>query len=131
MFLPFTHRSQSFPLQGFHETAYSNFSNVPFPLMHYILQTLGLRPLRVFRLVLIESVLLSTLGGILGVAGSAWLLSSSGMSVAAEGVTIAFQPSFALAIRGVLLAVAVGILAGLAPGWHASRADIVTALRHA
>ena len=98
---------------------------------HAVLQTLGLRPLRVFRLVLIESLLLSTLGGILGVAGSALLLSSSGMSVAAEGVTIAFEPSLTLALQGVLVAVVVGILAGIAPGWHASRAEIVPALRHA
>ena len=98
---------------------------------HAVLQTLGLRPLRVFRLVLIESILLSTLGGILGVAGSALLLSSTGMSVAAEGVTIAFEPSLLLAIQGVLVAIAVGILAGLAPGWHAAQAEIVPALRHA
>lgn len=98
---------------------------------HAVLQTLGLRPMRVFGLVLTESLLLSTLGGILGVVGSAILLSSSGMSVAAEGVTIAFEPSLVLAIQGVVVAIAVGILAGLAPGWHASRTEIVPALRHA
>jgi len=98
---------------------------------HAVLQTLGLRPQRVFRLVLIESLLLSTLGGLLGVAGSTLLLSWSGMSVAAEGVTIAFQPSLALALQGVLVAVVVGILAGIAPGWHAARTEIVPALRHA
>ena len=98
---------------------------------HAVLQTLGLRPLRVFRLVLIESVVLSTLGGILGVVGSVLILSSTGMSVAAEGVTIAFEPSTVLAIQGLLVSLAVGILAGLAPGWHASRTEIVPALRHA
>ncbi len=98
---------------------------------HAVLQTLGLRPLRVFRLVLIESLLLSTIGGVLGVAGSTLLLSLSGMSVAAEGVTIAFEPSLALAIQGVLVAVGVGVLAGIAPGWQASNAEIVSALRHA
>lgn len=97
---------------------------------HAVLQTLGLRPLRVFRLVLAESLLLSTLGGILGVAGSALLLSLTGMSVSAEGVTIAFEPSFVLAVQGVLVAIAVGMLAGLAPGWQASRTEIVPALRH-
>ena len=98
---------------------------------HAVLQTLGLRPLRVFRLVLIESLCMSTLGGILGVAGSMLLLSSTGMSVAAEGVTIAFQPSLTLAVQGVLVAIVVGVLAGIAPGWHASRTEIVPALRHA
>ena len=98
---------------------------------HAVLQTLGLRPLRVFGLVLTESLLLSTLGGILGVAGSVLLLSSTGMSVAAEGVTIAFEPSVMLAVQGVLVAVIVGILAGIAPGWNASQTEIVSALRHA
>jgi putative ABC transport system permease protein len=98
---------------------------------HAVLQTLGLRPLRVFRLVLIESVVLSTLGGVLGVAGSVLVLSCTGMSVAAEGVTIAFEPSAVLAIQGVLVSLIVGLLAGLAPGWQASRAPIVPALQNA
>lgn len=98
---------------------------------HAVLQTLGLRPLRVFRLVLVESLLLSTFGGLLGVTASTLLLSTTGMAVAAEGVTIAFEPSLVLAIQGVLVALSVGIVAGLAPGWHASRTEIVPALRHA
>lgn len=98
---------------------------------HAVLQTLGLRPLRVFRLVLIESLLLSTIGGIMGVAGSTFLLSMSGMSVAAEGVTIAFEPSISLALQGFGVALGVGILAGIAPGWQASNTKIVQALRHA
>lgn len=97
---------------------------------HAVLQTLGLRPLRVFVLVLTESLLLSTLGGILGVLGSTLLLSSSGMSVAAEGVTIAFEPSLVLALQGILVAIIVGILAGIAPGWQASRTEIVPALKN-
>lgn len=98
---------------------------------HAVLQTLGLRPWRVFRLVMLESLLLSTFGGILGIAAGAALLSASGMSVAAEGVTVAFEPSAALVIQGVAAAVIVGLLAGVAPGWHAARTPIVPALRHA
>ena len=98
---------------------------------HAVLQTLGLRPLRVFSLVIIESLLLSTLGGILGVLGSTLLLSSAGMSIAAEGVTIAFEPSMVLATQGIVVAIVVGLLAGLAPGWHASQTEIVPALNHA
>jgi putative ABC transport system permease protein len=98
---------------------------------HAVLQTLGLRPLRIFGLVITESLLLSTLGGILGVVASALLLATTGMAVAAEGVTIAFQPSLGLAIQGIGIAIGVGILAGIAPGLQASRAEIVPALRHA
>jgi putative ABC transport system permease protein len=78
---------------------------------------------------MIESWLLSSLGGLLGVAGASLLLVSTGMSIAAEGVTIAFEPSLSLAIRGIVVTTIVGILAGLAPGWQAARAEIVPALR--
>jgi putative ABC transport system permease protein len=98
---------------------------------HAVLQTLGFRPLRVFRLVLTESTLLSTLGGGLGVIAGLSFLAWSGMSIAAEGVTIAFRPSWEIALQGLIASVAVGILAGLAPGWQAARTEIVSALRHA
>lgn len=98
---------------------------------HAVLQTLGLRPLRVMRLVLLESFVLSAAGGLLGVLGSTVILFSTGMSVAAEGVTIAFEPSLSLAFQGMTVALAVGLLAGLAPAWQASRTEIVPALRHA
>ncbi len=98
---------------------------------HAVLQTLGFRPLRVFRLVLTESTLLSTLGGGLGVLAGLSFLAWSGMSIAAEGVTIAFRPSWDIALQGLIASVAVGILAGLAPGWQAARTEIVSALRHA
>jgi putative ABC transport system permease protein len=98
---------------------------------HAVLQTLGFRPFRVFRLVVTESMVLSTLGGGLGVAAGLLLLYWSGMSIAAEGVTIAFRPSWNIALQGVAASIAVGLLAGLAPGWHAARTEIVPALRHA
>lgn len=98
---------------------------------HAVLQTLGFRPLRVFRLVVTESTLLSTLGGGLGVAAGLLFLAWSGMSIAAEGVTIAFRPSWDIALQGLIASVAVGVLAGLAPGWQAARTQIVAALRHA
>ena len=98
---------------------------------HAVLQTLGVRPAGVFRLVVAESILLSTLGGLCGVLVSSLLLSFSQMSVAAEGVTIAFEPSISLAIQGLVIAVAVGLIAGITPAWQAAHAEIVPALRHA
>ena len=97
---------------------------------HAVLQTLGFRPLRVFRLILFESTLLSTIGGGLGVVAGVLLLAWSGMSVAAEGVTIAFRPSWDVALQGLIASLAVGVLAGLAPGLTAARTAIVPALRH-
>lgn len=98
---------------------------------HAVLQTLGVRPMQVFSLVILESLLLSSIGGVLGVVVSVALLAWTGMSIAAEGVTIAFEPSTTLALQGIAVAVVVGAVAGLAPGWQAARTEIVPALRHA
>jgi putative ABC transport system permease protein len=85
--------------------------------------------MRVFQLVLSESTLLSLAGGVLGVSVAMIVLQMSHLSVGAEAVTIAFRPSWSLAAIGILVSSIVGILAGLAPGWHAARTNIVAALR--
>jgi len=98
---------------------------------HAILQTIGLRPGRIFRLVVAESVLQSMAGGLLGIGAGMLLLAWGGFAVGAEGVTIAFRPSLQLAIIGAMVSAVVGILAGIAPGWQAARTEIVQALRQA
>lgn len=98
---------------------------------HAVLQTLGLRPGRIFRLVLAESVLQSIAGGALGIGGGILLLYVGGFAVGAEGVTIAFQPSVEIAVMGGVVSVVVGLLAGIAPGWQAANTEIVKALRQA
>ena len=96
---------------------------------HAVLQTLGFTGGRVFTLVMSESTLLSLAGGVVGVGAAMLVLQWSHLSVGAEAVTIAFRPSWSLALTGIAVSAVVGILAGLAPGWHAARTEIVTALR--
>ena len=98
---------------------------------HAVLQTPEFRPLRVFRLIVTESTVLSTLGGGLGLAAGVLSLAWSGMSIAAEGVTIAFRSSSDIALQGVAASIVAGLLAGLAPRWHAAKTEIVPALSHA
>lgn len=98
---------------------------------HAVLQTLGLRPGRIFRLVLTESILQSVAGGTFGIGLGLALLAWGGFAVGAEGVTIAFKPSTDLALTGAGVSVIVGILAGIAPGLQAARTEIVLALRQA
>jgi putative ABC transport system permease protein len=96
-----------------------------------VLQTLGLRPLRIFRLVLAESLLQTLAGGLCGVGLGIVLLAWSGFSVGTEGVTIAFRPSMSLALSGMMVSVVVGLVAGVVPGCLAARTEIVAALRQA
>jgi putative ABC transport system permease protein len=96
---------------------------------HAVLQTLGFTGAGVFGMVLSESFVLSLIGGVLGVGAAVVVLATSHLSVGAEAVTIAFGPSWEIAGLGMAVAAVVGILAGIAPGWHAARADIVSALR--
>lgn len=97
---------------------------------HAILQTLGLRPARVFRIVVAESVILCFVGGLLGTSIALGVLAFSGMAVGAEGVTIAFRPSATLASWGLALTVLIGFIAGFIPALQAATAPIVISLRH-
>ncbi|HBO43840.1 MAG TPA: ABC transporter substrate-binding protein [Planctomycetaceae bacterium] len=98
---------------------------------HAILQTIGFSGPRVFRLVMTESVLLSAVGGLLGIACAVVLLAWGSLSVGTDAIVVAFSPSLRLTVVGILVSVAAGALAGLAPAWHAARTEIVTALRQA
>jgi len=97
---------------------------------HAVLQIIGFSRPRVFSLVLVESVLLSLAGGIVGVAAASALLSSSGFALGAEGVTIAFKASPRLAVLGIAVALLTGLGAGILPAWQAARTEIVPALRN-
>ncbi|MEW4488934.1 ABC transporter permease [Thalassoglobus sp. JC818] len=98
---------------------------------HAVLQTLGFTGGRIFRLVMTESILLSIAGGAIGIGTAMVVLALSSLSVGAEAVTIAFTPSLRLALEGMIVASITGILAGIAPAWHAAHTEVVPALRHA
>jgi putative ABC transport system permease protein len=98
---------------------------------HAVLQTIGFTGPRVFRLVMSESVLLAVCGGLIGVAGAMLLLTLVPVSVGAEAVAIGLTPSLRLALAGILVSLAAGALAGIAPALHAARTEIVSALRQA
>jgi putative ABC transport system permease protein len=96
---------------------------------HALLQTLGFSGPRVFLLVMVESTLLSLVGGCVGVSVASLVLAVGDIALGAEAVTVAFQPSLRLAGTGIGIALATGILAGMAPAWYAGRVEIVPALR--
>lgn len=98
---------------------------------HAVLQTIGLRPARVFRLIVAESLILCVAGGGLGTVAALAVLAWSGLAIGAEGVTIAFRPSWELAAAGFGVSLVVGFLAGVVPAFRAARTEIVPALRQA
>ena len=96
---------------------------------HAVLQTLGLRPGRIFRLVVSESLLVCLVGGLVGTALALAALAWGEVTFGAEGVTVAFRPSLRLGTSGVLVSLLVGLLAGVVPALQAARRNIVSALR--
>jgi ABC-type antimicrobial peptide transport system permease subunit len=80
-------------------------------------------------LVLAEGVLVSTIGGLIGVGvaliGLAWLRPA----ISTEGVTMALVPTADTAVRGIAAAFLTGLVAAAPPAFRAARAEIVTALR--
>jgi putative ABC transport system permease protein len=96
---------------------------------HAVLQTLGFKSGLIARLILAEGLLLGAAGGLLGVATLGLVLYFGAFSLTTDAVSIPFQMEVGLLITGVLLAAALGALAGLFPAWQASRREVVESLR--
>jgi putative ABC transport system permease protein len=96
---------------------------------HAVLQTIGFSGPRIFALMLAESCLISLAGGVVGTAACLAWLAWRPQSLSAEGVSIDFVASPALAGWGLGLAVLVGLVAGAVPAWQAGRREIVASLR--
>jgi putative ABC transport system permease protein len=90
---------------------------------------IGVRPMRTMRLVLAESTTLCLIGGAFGTTMALGALGLGGFAIGAEGATIAFRPSWALASSGMFVSLIVGIAAGIAPAIQAATVPIVDALR--
>lgn len=96
---------------------------------HAVLQTLGFTGWHIFAFIISESVIVSVIGGGTGTAAALAILHASSLTLGTEGILIAFLPSWPLALAGLMISAIVGVLAGIAPAWQASRAEIVPALR--
>ena len=92
-----------------------------------VLKTLGFTDLAVLALVLAESLLITTLGGALGLGLAALLTRVLAISLRSV-LPFFFIPPLAY-LKGLLYVMALGAGAGLVPAWAAMRLRIVTALR--
>ena len=94
-----------------------------------VLQTLGVRPLNTFALVLAESCLLCFFGGMCGTLVAMTALWLGGWAIGAEGATIAFRPSVVVAGSSLLVSLSVGLLAGIGPAFQATTSPILDSLQ--
>ena len=91
------------------------------------MKTLGFSSPRVLRMVLGEALLLSTMGAVLGLAVSAFVLVALSKSPAASTFgDLTMSPLVALA--GLLMAITLGLITGAIPAVSALRMSIVDAL---
>ena len=90
-----------------------------------LLRAIGARRSQVLSLFLLESLLLSTIGGLLGLA------MGFGIAVAIKIIvpSLPVHPSMEYALLAELLAVAIGLAAGALPARHAARLQPLDALR--
>lgn len=92
-----------------------------------VLKTLGFTGRLVTLLVLAESILITAIGGVLGMLGAYFTIE------AAAGLVRQYLPVWELPpdawLRAVGMILAMGLAAGLVPAWHALRLPIVKALR--
>ncbi|MFO0784606.1 MAG: FtsX-like permease family protein [Phycisphaerales bacterium] len=98
---------------------------------HAVLQTLGFTGGLIAWMVLLEALILGVAGGVLG-AGTAYVaIRVARLNFTMEGVSIDVAAQHSVALLGVLLAAALGLLAGAFPAWMAGRRPIAQGFRTA
>ena len=97
------------------------------------LRALGFKGTTVLLALLIEALLLATIGGLLG--GTIAYILFNGYTVSTLAGASFSQTAFAFAVtgeiiqQGLTLALLVGFIGGVFPAWNAARRDITEALR--
>lgn len=92
-----------------------------------VMKALGFRDGTMLMLLLAESLLVCGVGGLLGVAAAAGM--EGGLQRALAGQLPGFGMSSAVMVLGLLLALGVGFVGGLLPGWRLRQLRPVVALR--
>jgi putative ABC transport system permease protein len=97
-----------------------------------ILRAIGAARIYIFKLIVIESIIISLIGGAIGCVGG-FALSKVINFALVELIGVAFIETIVsprLIIAGLIIALFVGGFAGLYPAWKASKQNILEALRY-
>ncbi len=96
-----------------------------------VMKAVGATRARVMKIFLVESMLISLIGGalgcVLGVAGT-YVVVDLLQRLEGKAITMIVTPDTIL--RGFLVAIGIGVFSGLYPAWKAAKVDPVKALRH-
>ncbi len=98
---------------------------------HAILQTLGWTGTDIAWMVVMEATMLGATGGAIGAIGAHTAIALAHLNFTMEGVSIEVTTSNAATLAGVLLASALGAVAGVVPALSAARREIVQGFRTA
>jgi putative ABC transport system permease protein len=96
---------------------------------HAVMQTLGYTGGLIARLVVAEGVVLSLLGGAVGVAIAGAVSHWGNFTFSVEGLSVAVEADSATTLVGLAVCVIVGVGAGLMPAWRAARLSTAEAFR--
>ena len=96
---------------------------------HAILQTLGYRSGLIGQLIISEGIVLSLIGGMVGTISSMAVIHWARFSLSVDGLSIPIKASPILLLTGLMIAVGLGVVAGLVPAWQASRRPIAYCFR--
>lgn len=96
---------------------------------HAVLQTLGYSGRLVAALIVAEGVALALAGGLLGGAGAVAVAKWGSFALSVEGQTIPIVANAGLLATGLAVCAALGVVAGLAPAFQASRQEISACFR--
>lgn len=98
---------------------------------HAIMRTLGYRDGLISQLIISEGIVLALVGGAVGTIGAMAVIQWTQFSLSVDGLNIPIEVNTSLFLIGLLIAVALGVVAGLAPAWQALRRSIAVCLRAA
>ena len=93
-----------------------------------IFQTLGFSRSAIGLMVVFEGILLGLMGGLIGVSAAIAFFKVKAFTLGNEGLTLALTPSTSVAINGLGVAVALGLLASIYPAWKATSRPLVQSL---
>jgi putative ABC transport system permease protein len=96
---------------------------------HAILQTLGFRGGLIARLIIGEGIVLGICGGLIGTLAAFAVIHFGNFSLTVEGTSMSVHSDASVLAFGLAISAGVGILAGLVPGFQASRREIAASFR--